>query len=160
MSPSPEPARFTALARGAGRDRERSRAAVAVLRANATVSRALDRALAEAGLTLPQFNVLMELAVTPDGALALYELNDRLVTTPPNMSWLSGRMADAGLVTKQRSAADARVAVLALTEAGWAALERALPLVSDAERALLAAYEPAELAVMAELLSRLVGAPT
>jgi DNA-binding MarR family transcriptional regulator len=150
-----EPQRFRELSRRARRKRDASRAAVAILKADSRVSQALERSLAEADLTLPQFNVLMELAATPGGSLPLYELNARLVATPPNTSWITTRMQKVDLVTKQRDADDARVVNLTLTEAGWAALERALPLVVEAERRLLADFDREGLRTLADLLGRL-----
>jgi MarR family transcriptional regulator, organic hydroperoxide resistance regulator len=158
MDGSREPQRFRALSRRARRDRDVSRAAVAILRADSRVSQALERSLANANLTLPQFNVLMELAAAPGEALPLYELNARLVATPPNTSWITTRMEKAGLVTKRRDTADARVVILALTEAGWETLERALPLVVDAERRLLADYDRDDLRTLEVLLGRLTAA--
>jgi DNA-binding MarR family transcriptional regulator len=157
--PGQEPKRFRELTRRARRDREASRVAVAILKADSRVGQALERALMQAGLTLPQFNVLMELAATDDAALPLSELNSRLINTPPNTSWLSSKMVEAGLVTKTRDADDARVVVLAMTERGWAALEAAAPLVFSAERALLAGYTQEDLRALADLLGRLVERP-
>jgi DNA-binding MarR family transcriptional regulator len=150
------PARFRALTGRARRDRDASRAAVAVLKADSLVGRTLERALGEAGLTLPQFNVLMELAATPDAALPLHELTSRLISSPPNVSWLSSRMEQTGLVVKTKDPRDARVVLLSLTEGGWAALERATPLVFAAERQLLAGYTREELRALVSLLDRLV----
>jgi DNA-binding MarR family transcriptional regulator len=152
--PQSEP-RFVELTRKAHRDRDASRATVAVLRANSRIAQALARSLAAADLTLPQFNILMELAAAPEGELPLYELIARLVTTPPNTSWLSSRMEQAGLVTKRRDAADARVVRLAITDTGWAALERALPLVSETERRVVADLDRGQLRSLASLLGLL-----
>jgi DNA-binding MarR family transcriptional regulator len=151
-----EPRRFRELTRRARRDRDASRVAVGILKADSRVAQALERALAKAGLTLPQFNVLMELAATNGGALPLYQLNSRLISTPPNTSWLSSKMVDAGLVTKTRDSGDARVMILELTEQGWEALERAAPLAFSAERQLLGEYSKDELRVLADLLGRLL----
>ncbi|HUG83824.1 MAG TPA: hypothetical protein VMM13_04625, partial [Euzebya sp.] len=74
----------------------------------------------------------------------------------PNMSWLSTKMEQAGLVTKTRDSADARVVVLALTESAWAALEVAVPLVSAVEAQLLQHLTVQELRTLADLLGRLV----
>ena len=156
MASGAEPRRFRDVARRAGRDRDRSRVAVAVLKADSRVGQVLERALAHAGLTLPQFNVLMELAATPEGALPLHELNRRLVSTPPNTSWLSNKMAQAGLVAKSKDGRDSRVVVLAITEDGWTALEAGLNVVSAAERHLLGGYTREELRSLARLLGRLV----
>ena len=149
--------RFEALARAAGRDRDASRVIVGVLRAASGVGQALERALEAAGLTLPQFNVLMELATGPPDGLSLNQLSERLVGSPPSTSWLTTRMRESGLVTKRRHARDGRVVLIALAEPGWAALERALPLVSAAEAELLAGHDRVELARMARLLGDLSG---
>jgi DNA-binding MarR family transcriptional regulator len=149
-------ARFAELMRRAKRNKDMSRTAVSILRADSKVSQVLERALACAGLSLPQFNILMELASTPCGALPLYELNSRLISTPPNTSWLSKRMEEAGLVTKCKGPEDSRVVVLELTEGGWKALEAAAPLVFEAEKQLLANYSKAELCSLANLLDPLI----
>jgi DNA-binding MarR family transcriptional regulator len=146
------PARFAKMMRRAKRNKEVSRTAVSILRADSKVSQVLERALAKAGLSLPQFNVLMELASSPDGALPLYELNSRLISTPPNTSWLSKRMEETGLVTKCRDLADSRVVILRVTERGWAVLEVAAPLVFEAEKQLLGTYSSEELCRLADLL--------
>lgn len=156
MSPVPDPPRFRAMARRAGRDHTASSAAVAILKAQSLVARAIERALAAADLTLPQFNVLMELAATPDGALPLHQLTSRLIGTPPNTSWLSTKMEQAGLVVKGRDDRDARLVILAITDAGWSTLDRAAPLVFAAEQDLLQHYTPDELRTISTLLSRLI----
>ena len=151
-----EPGRFRELTRRAHRNREASRVAVAILKADSHVGQALERALLGAGLTLPQFNVLMELASVDGAALPLYELNSRLINTPPNTSWLSSKMVDAGLVTKTRDATDSRVVILAMTERGWEVLETAAPAAFDAERELLGGFTKSELRTLSTLLARLV----
>ena len=153
-----EPQRFRELTRRARRDRERSRVAVAILKADSRVGQALERALLRAQLTLPQFNVLMELAAEEGGALPLYELNSRLINTPPNTSWLSNKMVESGLVTKTRDTTDSRVVILAMTESGWAALESAAPLAFEAERQLLGNYSKEDLRMLGDLLTRLLDA--
>ena len=56
---------------------------------------------------------------------AAHALIRPLTSTPPNLSWLSIRREQVALVSKAKDADDARVVVLALTEPGWKALERA-----------------------------------
>lgn len=156
MQPRRESARFQELSRRSRRDRDASRAAVAVLRGHSRLSQVLSRSLAAADLTLPQFNILMELAASPAAQLPLHQLTAHLVSTPPNTSWLATKMAQGGLVTKTKDTSDARVVLLAITEAGWAALERALPLVSEAERRLVAGLDRQDLRALAALLDRLI----
>lgn len=150
--------RFEALMERSNRDWAASRAIVGILRADSKAAQALERALGEAGLTLPQFNVLMVLAASPEGRLPIYELNAQLVSTPPNTSWLSDRMQERGFVRKSRSPDDGRVVVMTLTEKGWRILATAAPLVFDAERELLSGFTRTELRTLAALLSRFVGA--
>lgn len=154
-----EPERFRRMARRARRDRERSRVAVSILRADSVVAQALERALGRVDLTLPQFNILMELAASGDAALPLYEINRRLVSTPPNTSWLATKMEQRGLVAKSKDARDSRVVILSITEHGWETLEAAAALVAGAERNLLADYTREELSVLARLLGRLLAGP-
>ena len=148
--------RFRNVMARARRDNDASRVAISILKADSKVAQALERALAEADMTLPQFNLLMELAASPDAALPLYEINARLISTPPNTSWLCARIERAGLVRRRRDANDARVVIVGLTEKGWAALAKAAPLVFEAEKKMLADYSRDELRSVAELLRRLL----
>lgn len=148
--------RLVDLSRRAARDLDASRAALAVMRASSLLSREIERTLADADLTLPQFNVLMELAAEPDSALPMHVLADRLIATPPSLSWLTNRMSDNGLITKERSTEDARVVLLAVTEAGWKVLEQAMPRVFDIEKLLWQGYRKDDLRVVVKLLKPLL----
>ncbi|HWC14974.1 MAG TPA: MarR family transcriptional regulator [Actinomycetota bacterium] len=150
------PKRFKELMRRAKRDWAASKVVVGILRADSKAAQALERGLAEVGLTLPQFNVLMVLAASASGSLALFELNAQLVSTPPNTTWLTNRMQERGLVVKERDAEDGRVVLLELTELGWEALATAAPLVFDAEKELLARFTRSELNTLGDLLTRLL----
>lgn len=130
--------------------------AVSILRAHSRVAQTLERALAGADLTLPKFNLLMELAASPGATLPAYEINQRLISTPPNTSWLCSRMEAEGLVSRHRHPDDARVVVVELTARGWAALGRAAPRVFAAEKQLLDSYSRAELRMLGDLLARLL----
>lgn len=156
MSKSPSPRRFKALMRRSKRDWAASKAIVGVLRADSKAAQALERALAEADLTLPQFNVLMVLAASPTASLPLFELNTQLISTPPNTTWLTNRMEARGFVTKRRDEDDRRVVLLELTEPGWEALGLAAPVVFAAEKDLLSGFNAEEITALGDLLSRLV----
>lgn len=150
------PKRFKQLMQRSRRDWSASKVVVGVLRADSKAAQAIERALGDVGLTLPQFNVLMVLAASPSGSLPLFELNAQLVSTPPNTTWLTARMQERGLVTKNRDPDDRRVVVLELTERGWEVLGQAAPLVFDAEKALLAGFDRREIATLGELITRLI----
>lgn len=149
--------RFKDLMAQADRDWDTSRAVVSLLRADSKAAQALERALAEADLSLPQFNVLMVLASSPEARLPIFELNAHLVSTPPNTSWLSNRMQERGFIRKSRSPDDGRVVLLELTEKGWRALGKAAPLVFDTERQLLTGFTRSELKMIGDLLARFLG---
>jgi DNA-binding MarR family transcriptional regulator len=149
-------ARLDELARAARRDHDASRVTIDVLKASSRLSQALERALADVDLTLPQFNVLMELAASSDGSFSQRDVIDRLISTPSNLSWLTTRMRDLGLLTKDRDDDDARVVVLRITEAGWAALQEAMPRVFATERQLWGEHARGELRALADLLEPLL----
>ena len=151
---APAAKRFKQLMRRSRRDWEASKAIVGILRADSRAAQALERALAEVDLTLPQFNVLMVLGASPSASLPLFELNAQLVSTPPNTTWLTNRMEERGLVTKRRDETDRRVVLLELCEPGWEALGVAAPLVFAAEKDLLAGFKPKEIATLGDLLTR------
>ena len=146
------PARFDALMRASKRDREVSRAILALLRADGCVSRALEEALAPAGLTLPKFNVLMELASSPDGRLPLHEIVRRLVKSAPNISALIDRLEADGLVCRSRESSDRRVVTASLTNKGWDALRRGGPPLFEAEKRVLEEITPQDRETLARLL--------
>lgn len=148
--------RFAEAERRAKRDRDASRAAVVVMKAASRLAREIERALGDADLTLPQFNVLMELAASQAGALPMHAVIDRLISTPSSLSWLTTRMRERGLVTKNRNDDDARVVVLAITEAGWDALEAAMPRVFATEKNLWQGHRRRDLRAIAALLVPLV----
>lgn len=151
--------RFKELMKRSKRDWAASKVVVGILRADSKAAQAIERRLAEVGLTLPQFNILMVLAASPSGALPLYDLNAQLVSTPPNTTWLTTRMQGLGLVTKTRAPDDGRVVVLELTEEGWSALAQAAPLVFETERELLAGFSRSDLRTLGDLLSRFLDHP-
>ncbi len=140
----------------AGRNRDASRAAVAIMTAGSRLAREIERSLSDADLTLPQFNVLMVLAASDEGHLPMHTVIERLISTPSNLSFLSTRMAERGLVTKHRSDEDARVVVMAITESGWDAVEAAMPLAFATEKALLQEHRRSDLRDIVRLLRPLI----
>jgi DNA-binding MarR family transcriptional regulator len=136
----------------AGRDRSASLVLLAIVRAEARLTREVEEALGRVGLSGPQFNVLMEVAAAPDGRLALHEICDRLLKSPPNVTALVDRLERDGLLRRERSRQDRRVVMAALTERGWEALAAAAPEVFAAERRTLRDLSPSD---RRELLQRL-----
>jgi DNA-binding MarR family transcriptional regulator len=140
----------------ANRDVEASRAVVWLIRASIRINQQLEQATAEAGITRPQFFVLMEVASSPAGSLALRDISAGLGVTPATASWLCHRMERDGLLDRTREESDARVLRIELTRKGWSTLGRAAPLVFEAEKAFLAPLSRPRYKTLTGLLRQLV----
>src|SRR2546421_5870544 len=99
-----------------------------LLRAHAALMRRLDTDLkGETGLALADFDVLAQLAEA-HGELRMTELADRALISRSGMSRRVARLADEGLVRRDRAGTDGRGVVVALTEAGIARLAETAPV--------------------------------
>src|SRR3954463_2412066 len=99
-----------------------------LLRAHATLMRRLDTDLErETGLALADFDVLAQLA-NAHGELRISELAARALISRSGMSRRVARLADQGLVRRDRASTDARGVVVALTEEGIARLVETAPV--------------------------------
>ncbi|MQA76007.1 MAG: MarR family transcriptional regulator [Solirubrobacterales bacterium] len=91
----------------------------AFLRAHARLFSELDAELrAEHGLTIGDFDVLVQLADAPTGRLRMCELADAVLLSPSGLSRRVERLQRAGLVDRERASADARSIEAGLTQAG------------------------------------------
>jgi DNA-binding MarR family transcriptional regulator len=126
----------------AGRDHSASRVVLAIVRAEARLTADLEKAVSRAGLSGPQFNVLMEVGAAPRSRLALHEICDRLLKSPPNVTALVDRLERDGLLRRERSQEDRRVVMATLTERGWEALAAAAPALFASERRVLRDLSP------------------
>jgi DNA-binding MarR family transcriptional regulator len=116
-----------------------------LVRAHHQIARLFTETLAGAGLTPAQFGVLVQLAAEPGASQA--EIARRVLVTPQSIGELLGSLERLGHVTRTPGR-PGRATVVALTEAGRAALDRATPLVRqlNSPRALgLTAEEDATL---------------
>src|SRR5437868_15235433 len=99
-----------------------------MLRAHATLIRRLDTDLQrETGLALADFDVLAQLA-EGHGELRMTELADRALISRSGMSRRVARLADEGLVRRDKADTDARRVVVTLTEAGKGRLSETAPV--------------------------------
>lgn len=111
---------------------------------------------ARVGLSAAQLFVLHRLA---DGArLSLGELAARTMTHPSSVSVVVGRLVDAALVSRVRSARDGRRVELAITPRGRALTRRAPGAAQDALIDALSALPSAERRALARTLARVVAA--
>lgn len=92
------------------------------------LSAALGRELIErSGLSYVDYVVLAALTDRTDGRMRAFELGRELGWEKSRLSHHISRMADRGLVEKQRCSADRRGAHIAITKAGRKAIEAAAP---------------------------------
>jgi DNA-binding MarR family transcriptional regulator len=90
----------------------------------------------ESGLSLADYDVLVQLTDAPDGRLRPFELQRRLQWEQSRLSHHLSRMQRRGLVSRQECADDGRGAYVVLTEAGLRAIEAAAPGHVDTVRQL------------------------
>ena len=89
---------------------------------------ALARQLAEeAGLSYPDYQVLVALTDRPDGRMRLFQLRGVLGWEQSRLSHHVARMAERGLVKKEPCESDRRGAYVVVTDTGRKELEFAAP---------------------------------
>ena len=119
--------------------------------------RLADRAAqGELGISGAQLFVLVELGKT--GSLSLNDLAARTRTDQSSVSVVVSRLVDAGLVTRERDARDARRLVLNLTKSGRALLLRAPSVAQEQILGVIERLAPAERKRFADSFTALVDA--
>ncbi len=128
-----------------------------LLRAHATLIRRLDTDLEqETGLALADFDVLAQLAAA-HGELRMTELADRALISRSGMSRRVARLADEGLVRRDKADSDARGVVVALTEAGIARLTETAPVhARGISKLFVAQLDDQELALLERALNKVI----
>jgi len=119
--------------------------------------RLADRAAqSELGISGAQLFVLAELGKT--AALSLNDLAARTRTDQSSVSVVVSRLVDAGLVTRERDARDARRLVLNLTKNGRAMLQRAPSIAQETIVSVVERFTAADRKRFADSLTALVDA--
>ena len=123
--------------------------------ARTLVTRDVDNTLgAHHGLGLNDLALLLELRSAPQGRMRRVELAGRLGVTTSGVARQLGPLERRGIVARESNPADARLALVVLTEAGENVIEQALATAEeDAERVLAKHWSPAERQRLGKLLS-------
>jgi DNA-binding MarR family transcriptional regulator len=131
-----------------------------LLEAHATVTELLEHELvAERGLPLSRYDVLLNLAEAPGGRLRMQELSASVLLSKSGLSRLVDRMVEAGLVRRERCQDDRRGWFAVLTDQGRSALRRAAPVhLRGIQEHFVRHLEPEEVQVLATALARVVAA--
>jgi len=110
-------------------DDPRLRAWVAFLQAYAVLTRRLEAELqAERGLSLADYDALVQLAIADERRLRMGELADRVVLSRSGVTRLVDRLEADGLVVRRACPTDARGSWAELTAAGLDRLRGAAPV--------------------------------
>lgn len=91
------------------------------------LSAALERDLAEQGLTLGDYQVLVYLAEADEGSMRMVDLADALQLSPSGLTRRLDGLVKSGHVTRRASTQDGRVMMGVLTDDGRALLDAAAP---------------------------------
>ena len=135
------------------------RAFAALLRAHAASTRALNaQLLADHGLTLSDYEVLLRLAWSPDRRMRRVDLANEVLLTASGITRLLDGLEKAGWVERGTCDSDRRVVYAVLTESGLTKLrEAAVSHVAQVEELFAERFNAAELETVGNLLSRLGG---
>jgi DNA-binding MarR family transcriptional regulator len=107
---------------------DEQRAWRAYMRAGILLTTRLNRQLQEeSGLSLPEYEVLVQLSEAPDGALRPFQLGLALDWEQSRLSHMVSRMTRRGFIARQGCPGDRRGTLIALTRRGRAAIESAAP---------------------------------
>ena len=109
-------------------DVERVRAWAALLRTHAAVVPKLERRIAEHGMPLSWYDVLLVLNSAPGRRLRMSELGARAVLSRERVSRVVTELERAGLVSREANPDDGRSWFAAVTPAGRSRLRAAAPV--------------------------------
>jgi DNA-binding MarR family transcriptional regulator len=130
---------------------------VGLLRAHASTTRRFNAELvAEHGLTLNDYEVLLHLSRADGGRLRRVDLADRVLLTPSGITRLLEGLERCGYVERASCASDARVTYAQLTAAGEAKLSDAAKThVAGIREFFRGRFSENELEALGSLLERL-----
>ena len=128
------------------------------LRVNALLPAALHRELqSDAGLSLPDFEVLVQLTDSTEGRVRVSTLARGLHWERSRASHHLTRMERRGLIQREECSDDGRGAWIVLTAEGLAAIEKAAPPhVQTVRRLVFEALTPDELDVLSTVIDKVL----
>jgi DNA-binding MarR family transcriptional regulator len=130
------------------------------LTAHARLERLLDEDLRnEHGLTLAEYDALLQLAESPTRRLRMHEIADRVVLSRSGVTRLIDRLVRDGFVERSHCATDARGAEAVLTPSGLERLREAAPThLRGISGHFFDAIDPAELAAIDRAMRAILAA--
>jgi DNA-binding MarR family transcriptional regulator len=122
----------------------------AFLQAHGRLFRRLDEELqAEHGISLPEYDALLQIALAPERRLRMSRLASRVLLSKSGVTRLVDRLVADGLVARAQCSSDARGAEATLTMDGMARLRAAAPThLRGIDAYFISAVDPSDLAVL------------
>jgi DNA-binding MarR family transcriptional regulator len=132
---------------------------VGLLRGHSALTRALNADLvADHGLTLNDYEVLLRLSRAPERQMRRVDLAEQVLLTASGITRLLDGLQASGYVDKAACPGDARVTYAVLTDAGHEKLRTAADVhVAGIHAKFAERYSDDEMVILAELLGRLDG---
>ena len=124
-----------------------------LLHAHTTLVKALDgEMVAEHGLALTSYEVLLFLAESPDGKMRMHDLASSVLLSRSGLTRLCDRLERDALITRKACDSDARGAFAVITDAGRRKLESARRThLAGVRRHFLSRLDDADLDRLAEI---------
>jgi DNA-binding MarR family transcriptional regulator len=132
---------------------------VRFLRAHSAIVGRLNAELvADHGLTINDFEVLLHLSWAPEQSMRRVDLASSVLLTPSGITRLLDGLERSGFVAREACATDRRVVYAKLTPAGSEKLNAARKThLAGVYRLFVERFNPVELASLSDLLERLPG---
>ena len=128
-------------------------AMLSVARTAAVLDHSVAEALKPYGITPTQYNVLRILRGAGKAGLCRNAVRDRLVARVPDATRLLDRLADSGLVARDRDTPDRRFVTTRITRAGLALLARLDAPITRLHARQLGHLGPGKLKTLIDLLA-------
>ena len=135
-------------------DRRATEVLINIIRTDSLITTALSRRFRRHGLSLSGFNALVILRQAQDGVNP-HEIADRLLVTRAAVTAILDALEAKGLVRRERSGADGRMSLIAITTTGRKLLDQILPDHFASERAMASVLGANEKELLITLLGRL-----
>jgi DNA-binding MarR family transcriptional regulator len=129
---------------------EEQRAWRSYIRLAQLLMRQLDRDLHAFGLSMHDYEILVELSEAPGSRLRMTELADRTAQSRSRLSHQVNRMETKGLVSREECAGDKRGTFAVLTAQGEATIKKVAPFhVASVREHFIDQLDPGELTALA-----------
>jgi DNA-binding MarR family transcriptional regulator len=133
----------------------------AFLRASTRLMERLDAELGPHGISLADYEILLNLAEEPAGELRMTELAARTLVSRSGLTRRLDRLVESGLVERRSCPTDRRGVLAVLTPAGRQRLEESAPThVEGVRRHFLSQLGNQDLRALAEALTAVVDSST